>query len=259
MRIKQQARQSSQVRPPHPQTKSHRSPRQPNQPKNQAASQPKSKPQQASQAGQRSTRRQRNQPGREPGGGDRTEKETREAKETQGLTRGGRKEPVRAGLLAQSVKNQQKRESSCCVGPRNPGGGDRAKPVRARLRAGSRKKRAKYPGQLWLCRQGPVEGGLSQLSSGSSRHCRSARYSCTAAMQNESPEPAQLSPGPPPRSEQTPRSRQPDDRQPRRPMAQVHPQRGGSGSSCPAQPPRLPLQLCARVPADSARSRYGRR
>ena len=89
MCIKQQASHSSQVRPPHPQTKSHRSPRQPNQPENQAASQPKSKPQQASQAGQRSTRRQRNQPGRQPRNGDRTGQDAREAKETQGLTRGG--------------------------------------------------------------------------------------------------------------------------------------------------------------------------
>ena len=53
------------------------------------------------------------------------------------------------------VKNQQNRESCFVSAPGSPGG-HRAKPVRARLRAGSRKKRAKCPRQLHMCRQGPV-------------------------------------------------------------------------------------------------------
>ena len=37
------------------------------------------------------------------------------------------------------------------------------------------------------------------------------------------------------------------------------PPEGGSGTSCPARRQQRPLHLCARVPADSARSRCGRR
>ena len=122
--IKKQASQSSQVRPPHPQTKSHRSPRQP-EPAQEPSRQPAEKQTTASQPGgpakhptaekpTRARTRQRGQDRERDAGGEGNPRSDRG---------GGRKEPVQASLLAQPVKNQQKRESSCCVGPSKPRGG----------------------------------------------------------------------------------------------------------------------------------------